>query len=68
MAIHYYKQASMRGDAESSRKLADIYEVIDVKQAWKWHKKAAEQASLDEWWAVNTALVFEKEVRKVEAV
>ena len=21
---------------------------IDVKQAWKWHKKAAEQASLDE--------------------
>ena len=48
MAIHYYKQASMRGDAESSRKLAKIYEVIDVQQAWKWHKKAAEQASLDE--------------------
>ena len=47
-AIHYYKQASMRGDAEASRKLADIYETMDANQALKWRKKAAEQATFDE--------------------
>ena len=47
-AIHYYKQASMLGDAEASRKLADIYEVMDENQALKWRKKAAEQATFDE--------------------
>ena len=46
-AIHFYKQASMRGDAEASHKLADIYETIDGKQALKWRKKAAEQATFD---------------------
>ena len=46
-AIHYYKQASMQGDAEASRKLADIYESIDDNQAAKWRKRAIEQASIE---------------------
>jgi uncharacterized protein len=46
-AIHYYKQASVQGDAEASRKLADIYETIDIKQADKWRKKSAEQSGFD---------------------
>ena len=46
-AIHYYKQASMLGDAEASHKLADIYETIDERQALKWRKKATEQSTFE---------------------
>lgn len=43
LAIHYYKQASMLGDIESSKKLATIFISINPVEAEKWAKKAAQQ-------------------------
>lgn len=38
-AIQYYKQASMLGDLQATKKLASYYEAIDMKQAIKWQER-----------------------------
>lgn len=38
-AIQYYKQASMLGDFQATKKLASYYEAINSKQAIKWQER-----------------------------
>lgn len=47
-ALHYYKQASMLGDLEATKKLEVYYAKINIEQAEKWREKRNHLEKLNE--------------------
>ena len=47
-AIHYYKQASMLGDREATKKVEQYYEQINKEQGKKWKKRLRHLGELNE--------------------